>query len=389
MDHPSLVFVIFVIFSGAAVLATVALYTRQALLVAYIALGILVGPWGLAWVPDTELIQQIADIGIIFLLFLLGLDLQPQDLIHSLRNTLRITFASSLIFALFGFGIGLLLDFTLTESLILGAALTFSSTILGIKLLPTTVLHHQRMGEIIIAVLLLQDFIAIAVLLIIQGTAKGGNDTMSWLAIAAAIPVLAGTAFAFGTFVLNRLLIRFDTIREYIFLLAIGWCLGMAELAAAFGLSHEIGAFIAGITLASSPISEFIAESLKPLRDFFLVIFFFSLGAGFELPVIKDFWLSALLVAIALLFIKPWVFEFLLKDMGQDPARTRETGVRLGQISEFSLLIAVLAASTGVIGSRAAYFIQTIAVISITLSSYYIVRTYPTPIATDDRLRRD
>ena len=179
----------------------------------------------------------------------------------------------------------------------MGGAATFSSTIVGLKLLPTTMLHHQRTGEVIISILLLQDLLAIVLLLVVQGSAHGGMEIADVVKLLVSLPALIGFAWMVERHVLIRLIRKFDKIQEYIFLMAIGWCLGMAELAVLLGLSAEIGAFIAGVVLASSPISMFIAESLKPLRDFFLVLFFFSLGAGFDIGVIDEVILPAAILA--------------------------------------------------------------------------------------------
>ncbi|MDY6991430.1 MAG: cation:proton antiporter [Pseudomonadota bacterium] len=387
--HTDIVFYMFVIFTGSAVLATLALYARQALLVAYILLGILVGPSALQIISDTEFVKEIADIGIIFLLFLLGLNLQPQDLIHMLRKTTVVTLLSSLIFALLGFGIGWLFGFSFKENLLIGAAVTFSSTIIGLKLLPTTVLHHRHAGEVIVSILLLQDLIAIIVLLILEGT---GKNNVLWVDISLlllGLPLLIGFALIFERYVLLKLIRRFDKIQEYIFLMTIGWCLGMAELATFVSLSHEVGAFIGGVVLASSPIARFIAESLKPLRDFFLVIFFFSLGASFDLAILYDVLLPASMLAAVMLLVKPWVFHFLLVKVGEQTKMSLEIGVRLGQISEFSLLVAVVALTHQVISESASYLIQAATVMTFVVSSYFIVLRYPTPIAVSDRLRRD
>jgi Kef-type K+ transport system membrane component KefB len=281
MNQPhAITHMIFFIFFGTAILSTFALFTRQSLLVAYIALGALLGPWGLKLVSNGIIIRQAGDIGIIFLLFLLGLHLQPQNLFHSLRKMSLITLFSSLIFFAVGFAISYLSGYRYSESFVIGIAAMFSSTI-GIKLLPTTILHHQHTGELVISVLLLQDLIAIAALLAL-GIITERNSSFHLGLIISAFPILLLVAYAFQRYILFSLLKRFDKIHEYVFILSIGWCLCMAELSHALGLSEEIGAFIAGVALASNPISFYIAESLKPLRDFFLVIFFFSIGAGFN-----------------------------------------------------------------------------------------------------------
>jgi len=385
----AVVYYIFIIFTGSALLATLALYARQALLVGYIVLGVIVGPPMLGLVGDMELINGGADIGIIFLLFLLGLHLEPQDLIRLLKKTTVITLLSSLIFGVLGFLIGLANGFTFIENVIIGATAMFSSTIIGLKLLPTTVLHHRHAGEIIVSVLLLQDLIAILVLLLIEGAGRGGATLVDIGLLALNLPLLVVFGWLFERYILVFLIRRFDKIQEYIFLMTIGWCLGMAELATLLNLSHEIGAFIGGVLLATSPIARFIAESLKPLRDFFLVLFFFSLGAALKLDILYTVLVPSLILAIALLLIKPWIFKVLLVKLGEPSSMSWEVGWRLGQISEFALMIAVVANEAKVIGQSASYLIQAATVISFMVSSYLIVMYYPTPIAVSDRLRRD
>jgi Kef-type K+ transport system membrane component KefB len=163
----------------------------------------------------------------------------------------------------------------------------------------------------------------------------------------------------------------------------------MAQLAETLGISYEIGAFIAGVSMATNPIARFIAESFKPLRDFFLIMFFFSLGAGFDVRILPEVFLPATLLAALMLLFKPLVFTRLLTSSGESSGLSNEVGVRLGQVSEFSLLIAVLALNAGAIGLKASYLIQTTTLITFIVSSYLIMLRYPTPIAVSDRLRKD
>jgi Kef-type K+ transport system membrane component KefB len=389
MTQDPIVYTIFLVFTGAAVLATLAMTARQSLLLAYIALGVLFGPSGLGLMQDARIASEIAHIGIIFLLFLLGLNLHPQDLMQSMRRTTLVTLGSSLILAAAGLGIGLATGFSFLESVVLGGAMTFSSTIIGLKLLPTTVLHHQRMGEIIISILLLQDLIAIAMLLLLQGAASGDSPWADVALMLLKLPALAIFAALFARSALIPLIARFDTIREYIFLLAIGWCMGMAEVAGLLGLSQEIGAFIAGVALATSPVAIYIAVSLRTLRDFFLVLFFFSIGVQFDLRLLADVLLPAVLVAAAVLVLKPVIFRRLLIRTGDSAKRSREIGYRLGQMSEFSLLMGALAFQLSTIGERASSVIQLSTILTFVVSSYLIVKRFPTPIAVSDELRRD
>jgi len=379
----------FLIFTGAAMFATLALYGRQPLLVAYIALGALFGPYGLELVTDVELLSQIAEIGIIFLLFLLGLDMQPSALMAVFRKVTHITFISSFIFALTGYLIGVLVGFNDSESLVIGLAMMFSSTIIGIKLLPTTILHHRHIGEMMIGLLLMQDFVAIFTLLILLSGEAGQIDFMQIGKTLLALPLLILLAVGFVRYVLLKLLAKFDRIGEYVFLLAIGWCLGLAELAEIVGLSREIGAFLAGITIATSPISQYIALSLKPLRDFFLILFFFALGARFNLNLLPEIIWPTLLLGGVMLVLKPISFRYLLKRQSEKRVLAWDIAFRLGQISEFSLLIAYVAMEASLIGNLASHLIQATAVLTFLVSSYIVILKFPTPIAVSDKLRRD
>src|SRR4030066_128484 len=142
MPGDSLLFIVFLIFTGAAVFATIALYARQALIVSYIVLGLVMGPSLLGWVTDASPLQGVAAIGIMFLLFLLGLNMHPQKLFRLLGSTTLLTAASSLAFGGIGVAAGFALGYTPIASALVGAGLMFSSTIVGLKLLPPTVLHH-------------------------------------------------------------------------------------------------------------------------------------------------------------------------------------------------------------------------------------------------------
>ena len=146
MPDNTIVYSIFLIFTGAAVFATLALFARQAMIVGYIILGILLGPWGLALVDDASLIKDISKIGIMFLLYLLGLDLLPRQLMTMLGKALKVTLISSFIFSLLGYLIGIAFGYSVTESILIAGVTMFSSTIIGLKLLPTTTLHHKHTG---------------------------------------------------------------------------------------------------------------------------------------------------------------------------------------------------------------------------------------------------
>jgi Kef-type K+ transport system membrane component KefB len=387
--HDAVLMSFFYIFSFGAIIASLALYSRQPLLVAYIFLGGLLGPYGLELISDVDLITQIGSIGIVFLLFLLGLDMQPQALWRVLKQVTHVTLISSLLFALIGYGVARLFDYSEAQSLIIGSAMMFSSTIIGIKLLPTTALHHRHSGELMIGMLLMQDFLAIAVLLLVMSGDIGSGNFVALSTTIISLPALVGACFLMVKFLLLPLFLRFDRIGEYTFLLATGWCLGIAELAHFIGLSREIGAFLAGISLATSPIAQIIALNLKPLRDFFLILFFFSLGSGFNLQLLAIIALPAIILAALMLMIKPVVYHYLLRKHSESQSLAWDIGFRLGQNSEFSLMIAYIAFSNGLISTEASHLIQATAIITFLISSYLVVFNFPTPIAVKDSLRRD
>lgn len=389
--HEGVVFyTVFLVFTGAAIFSTFVLYTRQSLLVAYILLGAALGPWGLGLVSDLTAVREVGDVGIVFLLFLLGLHLQPQNLLHMLKKVTWIAALSSLLFALIAYEIGRWFGLSVTESLVLGAAMMFSSTIIGLKLLPTTILHHQHTGEVMISVLLMQDIIAIVVLILINGAQnEGGLDWRDLVSVCITLPALVFFAFAIERYVLVKLLARFDRTQEYVFLLSIGWCLALSMLAVHLGLSEDIGAFVAGVSLASSPISLFIAESLKPLRDFFLVMFFFAVGATFNFGDAAQIVIPALILASIILVFKPLCFKFLLSQSGEKQSVAKEVGLRLGQASEFSLLVASIALSTKLISDVASNLIQATTILTFIVSSYVVVLKYPTPMSLSDKMRKD
>ena len=182
---------------------------------------------------------------------------------------------------------------------------------------------------------------------------------------------------------------KFDAFNEFIFLLALGWCLGLASIAELAGLSFAIGAFVAGVSLATSPIAQYIAENLRPLRDFFLVLFFFSVGAGLDVMLLMDVFFPTLLLALVLVTVKPGTFALLLNWQGEERSTSWEVGYRLGQASEFSLLVSYVALGAGLLGKEAAHVIQGATVLTLLLSSYAVIFRYPSPIAISARLRRD
>ncbi|MCA9407922.1 MAG: cation:proton antiporter, partial [Candidatus Omnitrophica bacterium] len=264
---------------GAAVLAYLAVIFKQPIIMAYILCGFLIGPWGTKWINHIDFIETISHLGITLLLFLAGLCLHPQRLIKLFKSAILATSANCVLSFIIAFLFSLCFHFPLLDSICIGLALMFSSTILVVKLLPTTALHQEKMGGTCIGVLIMQDLLAIAVLVFMRclDAPQGAIPSFSLLSLKLCLFIILLIAFEY--FVLRRIMMRVDRLHEVLFILGLAWCFGIARISHSMGLFYETGAFFAGVVMARHPVSRFISESLKPLRDFFLVLFFFTLGA--------------------------------------------------------------------------------------------------------------
>ncbi|MFV2003853.1 MAG: cation:proton antiporter [Gammaproteobacteria bacterium] len=388
MDYQNIIFEFVLIFGGAALFATVFLYLKQPIILAYIALGVFAGPLGFSLIEHPEHIERLSHVGVILLLYLLGINLKPDRLYHLFSKTAVVTLLTSLVFFIVTATVALAFKFGLLESIIIGASLMFSSTIISLKLIPTTALHHRHTGEMMISVLLMQDVIAILLIVLLSG---GPGEDVSMAIVLLFVKLFVFTVVAFGLvkYVIDNLFLRFDIIQEYTFLLALGWGLFGAGMAEYIGLSYEMGAFIAGVAFASSPISLVIVEHLKPLRDFFLILFFFSIGAQFNLLMSENILVAGVVISILIIALKPFVFKRGFQLIGENKDFSMELGVRLGQGSEFSLLVAYSALASGLIDVRASYLIQMVVIITFVLSTYWVVYRYRTPISGTEDKRMD
>ncbi len=388
MDFQNIVFEFVLIYAGAAIFATIFLYLKQPVILAYIGFGIVAGPWGLGLIKQPEHIEQISHLGVILLLYLLGINLKPDRLFHLFSKTAIVTLLTSLVFLVVLTAAAIALGFGLIESIVIGAALMFSSTIVSLKLIPTTALHHRHTGEMMTSVLLMQDIIAIVLILMLTG-GQGDNVALTIGILIIKLVVLAAVAYGLVRYVIDKLFLRFDIIQEYIFLLALGWGMLGAGVASALGLSYELGAFIAGVAFASSPVSAAIAEHLKPLRDFFLILFFFSIGAQFNFLVTQQVLLAGLVMSLLVVVLKPLVFKQGFQLIGESKGFSLELGARLGQGSEFSILVSYSALAIGLIDLRASYLIQMVVIVTFVISTYWVVYRYRTPISSTEKNRMD
>lgn len=385
-----LIFELCAIVISAAILGTLFLYARQPIILAYIAAGMLIGPNGLQWIPNSEHITQIGNLGVILLLFLIGLNLQPKKLIQLFKESSIITLGTCCFFFISALLFALAILLPMQDALIVAAALMFSSTVIGLKLIPTTTLHHKHMGQVMTSILLVQDILAISVIIFLNIGGVGGN------AILVAFMMMLLKFVAFGTlaflgvrYLILPLFQRFDVIQEYSFVTTLAWCFFWAELSHQVGLSYESGAFIAGISIAVSRVSQAISVHLKPLREFFLILFFFAIGARMDLTASNVYTFLGILFGAFLVAIKAWGFTKALALAHEKPSMTRELGARLSQASEFSFLVAYAAMNAELLSLEASMFIQTATMTTFIISTYWVVKRYPTPISITSNLRQD
>lgn len=384
----SILFDLSAIIVGAAMLGTAFLYARQPIIIAYIAIGFIIGPSGFGLIESGEAIDQMAHFGVVLLLFIIGLNLQPGKLIKLFSKMVWLTIATSLLFAALSTGFALMIGMSAGAALVFGAAMMFSSTVVGLKLIPTTTLHHKHTGEVMTSVLLLQDILAIVVILLIS-SGPGEAIPLAFVLIIVKLVALWLAAFMGVRYIIIPLLRKFDTVQEYTFVATLAWCLFWAEAAHLSGLSYETGAFVAGLSIASRNVSLIVAENLKPLREFFLIMFFFAVGARLDLEMGTLLLVSATVFGLLLVPVKVWTFHHAFKFSGENDKRSMELAVRLGQSSEFSLLVAFSAFFAGLIGEEDMNVIQVVTIVTFVASTYWVVMKYPTPISGTDRLRRD
>ncbi len=370
------------IVAASALLAWLAVVLRQPVIMAYVACGLLAGPWGLGLVSGTEFTGAVSQFGIILLLFHAGMVLHPRRLRELALKTTAVTLGQCVLSLALVAGLGLLAGRGWTSSLYLGLALMFSSTILVIKLMPTVALHHQHMGAYSIAILIAQDLLAVGALMFIDGAGHPGLLVLKG-------GLIIGLSLAVERWALRPAMAAVERYRELLFLMAIGWGLGMAHLAHSIGFSPEAAAFVAGVALARGPLALFLSEGLKMFRDFFLVFFFFVLGAQLNPAELGGVALLSAALAVLLMLSKYLGFMLLFRATGESAEFAREAGLRLSQSSEFALIIAAAALGRGRIPSSTAGIIQLTTLATMIISSYLVVFLFPTPLGVTKGMKQD
>ncbi|MES2622927.1 MAG: cation:proton antiporter [Patescibacteria group bacterium] len=364
------------ILCSTVVISYIARLLKQPLVVGYILSGILVGPYALNMFHITEEVELFSKIGIAILLFIVGMSLSPATVKETGKVSVIVGTVQVLLTALAGYFVMHMLGFDTRASLIGAAALTFSSTIIILKLLSDTGDLHKLCGKMAIGVLLVQDLAATFVLIIIS--ALGASAATGGLGMMFTYLFLKGVVAGFilyliAKYVLPKVLTKVASSQELLFLFAIAWGLGMASLFEAIGFSIEIGALVAGVTLSVSSFAYEISSRLRPLRDFFVVLFFILLGAQMVLTDVASLIIPTIVLSLFVFLVKPFIVLVTMNTIGYRTRTSFMTGISMAQISEFSLIMMTLCLSLGYVSSSLVSLITLVGIITIAGSTYAIM----------------
>ena len=357
----------------AGVLALIAQRLRQPLIIAYILTGVLVGPGVLALAHSTDIFTAMSQIGIAFLLFIVGLNLDWRRIKDVGRVALLAGIAQVVCTSLVGFGIGRLLHFPMMTSLFVAIAFSFSSTIIIVKLLSDKEDLDRLYGRIAVGMLIVQDLVAMFILLLLATMGEGGSVGLALGESALkGLVVLVLLAAAAHT-VLPRIFRYAAQSQELLFLATIAWCFGLAALLQTLGFGIEIGALLAGISLAGGGYQHEIEGKIRWLRDFFLVMFFIMLGTQLTVSSFHTLWVPAVIMSAYVIVGNPLIAMLIMRFMGYHPRAAFLTGTTVGQISEFSFILLAAAIAAGLAIPEVLPLATIVALVTITVSSYIVM----------------
>jgi Kef-type K+ transport system membrane component KefB len=364
-----------IIMGIAAILGLLGRLIKQPQIIAYILTGILVGPFAFDLLSSTELIQAFARMGVAFLLFIVGLNLDFRLLKEVGGVSLGVGLGQIIITGIFGFLISIGLGFGYVPALYLAAALTFSSTVVAVKLLSDKNEIDTLHGKIAIGVLIVQDFIAAIVLMIVPVLGESSVSLIILQLLKGVISVVA--VLVFSSLILNKALSFIARNQEILFLFSVAWTLLIAILFEYLGFSIEIGALLAGMALASSKYNLEIKSKITGIRDLFVVLFFVFFGSKLIGPISTSLLIKAGILSLFVLILNPIIVMFLMKHFGYKKKTGFLSGVLLAQISEFSLILILLGSTLGVLSQEILSLTVLIALITIALSSYLVYYSLP------------
>lgn len=351
---------------------------KQPIIVSYILTGLLVGPEVLGVLKSIEPIQNFSSFGIALLLFIVGLNLSPNVIRQVGKVSVVAGFSQIFLTSIVGILLSSFLGFSLIQSIYIGIALTFSSTIVILKLLADKGELEKLHTKIIIGTLLIQDVVASIILIIIgslsQRDPSGNTSLFSALGILALKGIVVVIIlYIFSKYVLPRVFKFFADSQEFLFLLALSWAMGLALLFAYLGFSIEIGSLAAGISLSVLPYNVEIASKLRPLRDFFLILFFISLGVHFQFGELSKLAIPILLFSLFVLIGNPLIMFFIMGRGGYSKRTVFMSGLAMAQVSEFSLILISLGLKLGHIDQSISMLVIAVAFVTIAISSYMIM----------------
>lgn len=364
-----------IIIGLAAVLSLLSKLIKQPPIIAYLITGILVGPLALNLLNSTELVQTFAKIGVTFLLFIVGLNLDFRVLKQVGGVSLVVGIGQILVTATFGFLIAIGLGYGYTPALFIAAALAFSSTVVAVKLLSDKKEIDTLHGKIGIGILIVQDFVAAIVLMLIP-VVGGGDFTVILFQFVKATLAITGI-FLFSFLILKRIVPFAAKNQEILFLFSIAWTLLAAISFESLGFSIEIGALLAGMALASSKYNIEIKSKIAGLRDFFVVLFFVFFGSKLIGPISSGLIVKSLIFSAFVLIGNPIIVMGLMKIFGYKKKIGFLTGILLAQISEFSLILILLGANLGFLQAEVLSLSILVALITIAFSSYLVYYSFP------------
>ncbi|MDB5168467.1 MAG: rane protein of unknown function [Candidatus Saccharibacteria bacterium] len=354
----------------AGVVSIIMRILNQPLIMGYIITGILVGPTLLNLIHEKDAFETFSEIGIALLLFIIGLELSITA-IKRLGKPVFITALALLgVMISIGYLISTALGFTPTEAILTGFALFFSSTIIIAKVLSDKKQLTRLNGQLAIGVILIDDVIATFALLYVTTNTGGGLDLLDVGFLILKGLMTAAVLILLGAKILPKFTKFIASSQELLFIFALAWGFGIASLVNAIGFSVEVGALFAGVTLAHLPYVHQIGAKLKPLRDFFIILFFISLGESLELNNLASAIIPALILSAVTIVIKPLVVMTTLGLLRYTKRTSFMTGINLSQISEFSIILIVLAHSAGLVSSQLSAIITLVAIITIATSTY-------------------
>ena len=372
--HESIFAELSLIIGIGAAIALVMRLIRQPLIIGHIITGIIVGPSVLHLVKSADTIDVFSSIGIALLLFIIGLGLNPKIIrevgkVAGITGVLQVIISSAI-----GYAGGLVLGFSRVESLFFGLALSFSSTIIILKLLSDKREQSRLYGKVVTGILLIQDLVAATALMFVtaHGTDRGMTvSVLVWLFVKGSL--IAVPLLLVGNFLLPKLHKFIAGSQEFLFLFAIGWGFGTAAIFEQAGFSLEVGALLAGVALASLPYAKEIGARLRPLRDFFIIVFFITLGTRLGFGNIGLLIPAIIIGSFVVIIIKPFVVITIMGLLGYTKRSSFKAAVATAQISEFSLVMIILAHKTNLISNDLMAIITIISLVTIALSSYMII----------------